>query len=147
MGEARVGDGEVTREGERGGERLVYGMIVRVLDSFEKLEVVVAIERAGVPQSTVELVRLTGIEEEVVREAAEGLVADGVVAMASGAYGLDRAGPWGPNLEALVALYRRDRMEVVTMMSRAALERMRDRASRAFADAFVIRRKKGPHDG
>lgn len=127
-------------------KRLVFRMIVDVLDSFEKLEVIVALDRAGRPLSLADLARAASLDDRLIGDAADGLVADAVVTCASDLYRLDRTGPWGPKLDALLALYRGDRLEVVTMMSKASLERMRERAARAFADAFVIR-KKGQHDG
>ena len=46
----------------------------------------------------------------------------------------------------LVQLYADDRLTVVKAMGEIALDRIRNMASRAFADAFVIRRK-SPKDG
>ncbi len=126
---------------------LVLDLAVQVLDSFEKLEVVIAIDRAGAPQTEGQLERAAGIEHDDVVEAVAGLVASRAIAASPAGYTLDLAGPWGRHLRALVELYRVDRLEVVTAMSRAALERMRERAARAFADAFVIRKKKGDDDG
>src|SRR5687768_14659892 len=49
----------------------------------------------------------------------------------------------------LVNLYNEDRFAVVKAMGEIALERIRNMASRAFAEAFVIRKKppKGGEDG
>ena len=115
--------------------QLVFDLAVQVLDSFEKLELLIALDRAGEPQADVD------------PEVATGLVASRAIAATPAGYVLDFGGPWGAHLRALLDLYAADRLEVVTLMSKAALERMRERAARAFADAFVIRKKKGDDDG
>lgn len=125
-------------------KRQAFAMIVEVLDSFEKLEVIAALDRAGHPQSLAELARATALDVRVIGEAVDGLVIDAVLARSSDVYRLDRDGPRGAQLAALLAVYHQDRLDVVTLMSRASLERMRHRASRAFADAFVLRRKGRP---
>jgi DNA-binding IclR family transcriptional regulator len=45
-------------------------------------------------------------------------------------------------VERLAAVYVERRLEVMRVLSARALERVRDSAARAFADAFIIRRKK-----
>ena len=45
-------------------------------------------------------------------------------------------------VEGLAAVYLERRLEVMRLLSARALERVRDSAARAFADAFIIRRKK-----
>jgi hypothetical protein len=130
-------------------ERLVLSFAIAVLDSFEKLEVVLAIERAGGAQSPEQIATTTGLSLGDVREALEGLLDSCAVRTTAAGYVLDDTGPWAEHLRELLALHKRDRMQVVTVMSNAALERMRDRASRAFSDAFLLRAKKkgGDSDG
>jgi len=57
-----------------------------------------------------------------------------------------RYGPASDELAAavdrLALLYDERRLEVMRLLSAHALERIRDSAARAFADAFVIKRKK-----
>lgn len=130
------------------GHALASVLVTDVLDSFEKLEVVVQLARSAQPLTADALAASAGIAEDRVAEAIDDLVRDGVVTASSRAYQIATGGPWAAHVRELSDLYRDDRMQVVTLMSNAALERMRARALRAFADAFVIgSRKKGDPDG
>jgi hypothetical protein len=124
-------------------ERLVLSFAIAALDSFEKLEVVLAVERAGAAVTLEQIAAVTGLTLGDVREAVEGLVDSCALRASAAGYVLDDTGPWAEHLRELAALHKTDRMQVVTLMSNAALERMRDRASRAFSDAFLVRSKKG----
>lgn len=124
-------------------EPLVLSFAIAALDSFEKLEVVLAIERAGAGVTAEQIAATTGLTLGDVREALEGLIDSCAVRKTADGHVLDDTGPWAEHLRELVALHKSDRMQVVTVMSNAALERMRDRASRAFSDAFLLRSKKG----
>ena len=124
-------------------ERLVLSFAIAALDSFEKLEVVLAIERTGAAMTPEQVVAATGLTLGDVREALEGLVDSRALRATAGGHVLDDTGPWAEHLRELATLHKSDRMRVVTLMSNAALERMRDRASRAFSDAFLLRGKKG----
>jgi hypothetical protein len=127
-------------------DALARALMTEVLDSFEKLEVVVRLARHA-PASLSPLATEAGLAEDRAAEALAGLVAAGVVARTGNQYRI-ADGRWSEHVRELAELYRVDRMEVVALMSTAALERMRDRAARAFADAFVIgARKKGDGDG
>ena len=128
-------------------ERFVLSFAVAALDSFEKLEVVLAIERAGGAMPPEQIAAATGLTLGDVREALEGLVDSCAVRAGAAGYALDDTGPWAEHLRELAALHKRDRMRVVTLMSNAALERMRDRASRAFSDAFLVRSKSSKKGG
>ncbi len=71
------------------------------------------------------------------------LVASGLLAVDDTGW---RYAPHSPALAAavdrLALLYDERRLEVMRLLSAHALERIRDSAARAFADAFVIKRKK-----
>lgn len=62
---------------------------------------------------------------------------------------LVRLGPatQDPAFQTLMAAYDDDRLAVLTMLSTMAMERMRSMTARAFADAFVLRKKRGDDDG
>lgn len=126
-------------------EALVEELTGDVLDSFEKLEVVV---RLCAKAATLdELVGLLAVERTLLVEAVESLVADGVLVRRGDALAVADDGRWGGHCRALASLHGSDRMKVVTMMSQAALARLRTKAARAFSDAFVLRPKKGGRDG
>jgi hypothetical protein len=126
---------------------LVSALMVEVLDSFEKLEIVLALERAGTSREVAAIAAELRLDDEQVADALGELAASGVCEAVAGGHRLTAEGAWRTHVDALAQLQRSDRMQVVALMSRAALERMRAAANRAFADAFIIRKKGGPDDG
>lgn len=114
-------------------------LIGAVIDSFEKLEIVVHVQRAGyrvLPAA--ELAKAISLPVDEVEACLPVLRAHGV---------LDPQGPWRADVDALVKLYDEDRIEVLNLMTRTALDRVRKQAARVFADAFVLRpKKKGDPD-
>lgn len=125
----------------------VSRLAIEVLDSFEKLEIVLRLARVPgyVPSETI--VRDVGGDGEAVKEAMESLVHEGVLSNGAQGVALARDGAWAPHVQSLVELYDADPTEVVMLMAKAAVERMRAQAARVFSDAFLIRSKKGPNDG
>lgn len=128
-------------------QTLVAELAANVLDSFEKLEILLALERATGPRSLDELVTELRFARHDVEQEIAGLVAGGAIAENGGRYAVPANGAWTPHIHALAAMYENDRMLVVTTMSKAALDRVRAQAARTFADAFVLRGKKGDGDG
>lgn len=114
-------------------------LIAEVIDSFEKLEIVVHVHRAGFQvKPAAEIAKAIAMPVDEVDKCMRALQRDGV---------LDASGPWRAALDALVQMYDSDRIEVMNLMTRTALERVRKEAARVFADAFVIRpKKKGDPD-
>ena len=128
-------------------QTLVAELAATLLDSFEKLEVLLALERAREPRTLDQLTAELRFARPELEEALGELVAGGALVQAGAGYELPADGRWTAHVRALVAMYDSDRMLVVTTMSKAALERVRAQAARAFADAFVLRTKKGDGDG
>lgn len=121
---------------------LVSALAADVVDSFEKLDVLVRLVDAPRPVSGDELAaHIVANRSEIDRALAE-LVTSNAIAEQSDGYLLPPDGPWHEHVRALAALYREDRMDVVTIMSQASVQRLRSHAARAFADAFIIRSKK-----
>jgi len=62
---------------------------------------------------------------------------------------LVRLGPatQDPAFQTLMVTYDDDRGAVLAMLSTIAMERIRSMTARAFADAFVLRKKRGDDDG
>lgn len=114
------------------------------VDSFEKLELLVALHAA--PRTTLSidaLCRALKLTRDVVREAAVQLRAVSLVEVTSvGDVQLlpptsrDRAA-----VTELVNFYADDRITVVKAMAEISVNRIRGMASRTFAEAFVIRKK------
>ena len=132
----------------RPADELVRELAVQVLDSFEKLEVVTCLARKRTAMSQDELASALRIERTELVEPLAALASEQVIAATVSGYELVDGGKWTKHVGQLASLYEEDRIAVVTIMSEAALSRLRRQANRAFADAFVIRaKKKGDSDG
>jgi hypothetical protein len=113
---------------------VVRALIVEAIDSFEKLEIVVHVYRSGyATKSPGAVAKATSLAVDEVTRCMHELERDGV---------LDAAGRWAQAVAALVRMYDDDRIEVLNLMTRTALARVRKEAARVFADAFVLRTNK-----
>ena len=112
------------------------------LDSFEKLELLARIRATA---SGLELADPV-FDNAAMRGTLDELVSAGFVEKRGRTCVL---GPRGAEaaVVSLLSLYDADRMVVVGELSSLALERIRSMASRAFANAFVLRKKRGDDDG
>lgn len=121
------------------------------VDTFEKLDMVVAL--AGSPHHSLDIDTLAerlGCSRPIVRQTVGELRKAMLVDLTSrGAAQLmslneiDRR-----TLDELVAVYRADRAVIVHILGELAMRRIRGMAARAFADAFVLgKRKKEDSDG
>lgn len=115
-------------------------LIGEAVDSFEKLEVVSYAVRTGYAVlDPFAISKETGIPEDELRVA---------IAQLRKAHVLEPNGPWKDAVEALVELYDEDRALVLHLLSRAAMDRVRNQAAQVFSDAFLLRppKKKGDPD-
>ena len=117
----------------------VKRLINEVIDSFEKLEILVHVHRAGYKlESAAAIAKAIAVPLDEVDKCIVVLQREGV---------FDANGPWRSAVDALVNMYDDDRIEVLNLMTRAAMDRVRKEAARVFADAFVLRpKKKGDPD-
>lgn len=120
-------------------KQAVRRLLADEIDSFEKLEIAVHVHRSGFKTPIAsELAKVTSVPVDEVETCLKAL---------RDAHVLDPQGPWRSSLDALVRLYDEDRIEVMNLMTRTALERVRKEAARVFADAFVLKpKKKGDPD-
>lgn len=128
--------------------RLLEGPI----DTFEKLELVLALFRSDKPLSVAELERTTEDGVDELRAMLADLARSGLVSIESagtrargGTEQIVRLVPkeeQGAALNELARLYDEDSVVVVKALSQISLERIRGMAARTFADAFQLRRKK-----
>lgn len=117
----------------------VRKLLVEVVDSFEKLEIVVHVVRDGsAVAAPADIAKAVGMRVDEVERCFRTLRSAGV---------FDPSGPWGPAVTSLLHLYDTDRILVLNMLTKAALERVRSQAARVFADAFVIKPAKKKGDG
>jgi hypothetical protein len=120
------------------------------IDSLEKLEIVVAMRRAaGNKLSFSELRRATGLDRDDLRRslrqlAAARMVTDGE---ADPVVLAPREAAEEEVLDELIVLYESDKTQLIIAITEIAMDRLRNLAGRAFADAFVIRKKSGGEDG
>ena len=118
----------------------VRRLVIEVVDSFEKLEILVQVMRAGNAIAVAEdIATAVGMQVDDVEHCVRAL-------RSAGAF--DPSGPWASAVTSLIAMYEADRIAVLELMTKTALDRVRKQAARVFADAFVLRpKKKGDTDG
>lgn len=109
-----------------GAEALVAALVAEVLDSYEKLDVVIALVAA--PRTREALGLAIARDAASLTEAIDELVAAGVIARAGGRLAIVPDGPWARHCVAAAELDLTDRAKVVGLMSQAALRRLRVRA-------------------
>ena len=132
---------KVTPLSEGPNTEAVRELFREVVDSFEKLEIVVHVIRAGsAVAAPADIAKALGIPLDEVETAVRQLRSEGV---------FDPSGPWAPAVSQLLEMYDADRIQVLNLLTKTALERVRKQAARVFADAFVLRpgKKKGDDDG
>lgn len=121
----------------------VQRLLSDVVDSFEKLEVVVHVFRTRTtPQTTDQIAKAVAVSAADIADALAELARDGVVRASSPEWCFETGGPWASAVGKLVETYDHDRLELVNSMAQAAVERIRTSAARVFADAFLLKSKK-----
>jgi hypothetical protein len=112
------------------------------LDSFEKLEVVRALRGTGQAMSRDDLGRECRFTSDTIDEVVASLARMNVVET-DGARGAVHLGSMSlePAFQSLMTIYEHDRLVVMSALSSIAMERIRNMAAKAFADAFVLRKK------
>ena len=118
-------------------------LLETTLDSFEKLEIVRTLLASGRAMSQSQLEDGCGLSSELIEDALPGLLRARLVERDV----VDRGIRLGiasqdPRFVALMQLYNEDRAGVLAVLSSAVMQRLRSMAARAFADAFVIRKKR-----
>jgi len=118
------------------------------LRSYEKLEVLHSLRVAARPMSRGELGDACGLDIGTTSTVLFDLAHAKLIEVDAVA-GLARVGPAArePVCEGLMALYAEDRAVVMEVVNTISMGKIRSMAARAFADAFVIRRKGRDGDG
>jgi DNA-binding IclR family transcriptional regulator len=122
----------------------VQTLLVTKLDSYERLEIMRVLHGAGRTMSQSELVDACGLSSDDVDDALASLGRSKLVEHDPANHGI-RVGPASadPCFATLMQAYNEDRAAVLAVLSSALMQRLRSMAARAFADAFVIRKKRG----
>jgi hypothetical protein len=126
----------------------VRALLRDYIDSFECLEVLLLLRREGAAWTAEELSARLNIRAPLLDDALASLVRARLVesnhrnSPALYTYAHER-----PIQNAVVGsldcAYRQEPIEIMQLMSMNAIERLRTRTIRAFADAFVVRKDKG----
>jgi hypothetical protein len=122
----------------------VNELLTNRVDSFEKLEIIIALHAAPRTTMTIDdLCRALNLSREDVREATTELRVASLVTVSSGGEVqlLPPTSRDHATVTHLVHSYQEDRLGVVKTMGEIAVKRIRGMTARAFADAFVIRKK------
>lgn len=119
---------------------IVRQLIQGPVDSFEKLEVLVALQGAGGTLTFAQLAAQSRLTPEQVEPATAGLTAAGLLEqVAPDAWRIPAARRGA--IDEFAAAWTNARASVLRAMTDRALDRIRTSAARAFADAFRLRRR------
>jgi hypothetical protein len=120
----------------------LYVLLDEKLDTFEKLELVLALREAGQPQTVGELALQLQVGNEALQRVVDAVAAAGVVQMLDGDRVRFTSGAWDSALDEAARIHASEPGRFVSVFTRIAMERIRSMAARTFADAFRIRKKK-----
>lgn len=125
----------------------VLELLHQRVGSLEELEVLLFLRRGHEREWQVfEVARALGLPDAIVDTTVATLWSHDFLTMGGSSAGPCRYAPRPAELAALIdrlaAVYEERRLEVMRILSARALERVRDSAARAFAEAFVLGRKK-----
>ena len=126
----------------------VHRLLLGPIDSFEKLEIVIALHARGDKPLTLDaLESRVGAPVGVLAMALDELIAAGIVERRSDGASLIAPGCDRTALDELAASWSSSRTAVLEVMTARAVQRIRASAARAFADAFALRRGSTSDDG
>ncbi|MBC8072559.1 MAG: hypothetical protein IAG13_29830 [Deltaproteobacteria bacterium] len=126
----------------------ILDLLQAQVGSLEALEVLLLLHRD--PERAwdrFEIANRLGLPDDIVEASAAGMRAHGFLVLHGTGAGAtwqyaEQPAPRGATVEKLASLYADRRLEIMRILSAQAMERLRESAARAFADAFIIRRKK-----
>lgn len=125
----------------------VAELLAEAVDSFEKLELVLALHARVREATAAELATAISVPGDLALDALRDLERAKVTLTTAAGWMLDPAGPWVAHVKLLVRAAEEDRTELFRFLSKRAMDRVRAEAARVFADAFVLRpKKKGGSD-
>lgn len=112
------------------------------LESLEQLVCLVLLHEETRAWTIEDAAARLGMRPDRIEEALDGLVARSLAARASDGFRLARADEHSVVLARLADVYGQAPIEVMKVMSAQAIERVRGGALRAFADAFMLKKKR-----
>lgn len=118
------------------------------LDTLEKLEIALALRVAPERSASVDaLARQLQVGPGVLGQVANEIARTGVVVVRDDTVTLVLDGPDAQLLDSAAVLYKDNRPEMARLFTMIAMDRIRQRAARTFADAFQLRKKKDGDNG
>lgn len=150
MHESSVSDGDPTVSGgEDDGARGVVidpspellTFLDRKLDTYEKLELVLVLRAAGSPMTLADVAVQLQVGPDALRRVVKEVAASGVIDAHQDDQIRLRPGPWDPLMAEAAQLLATEPNRLLRALTRIAMERIRGRAARTFADAFQLRKK------
>lgn len=111
------------------------------LDTFEKLELALALRAAGKAETLTELALELQVGREVLRRVAETVITTGIIEACDEDSLRLRSGPWNPLLDEAAAAYAADPRKLMRLYTRIAMQKIRGLSARTFADAFLLKKK------
>src|SRR5688572_20523517 len=112
------------------------------LESIEQLVCLLLLHADGLDWAAAAAAARTGMTESLCEEALDALARGGLVARTPAGYRVALSAEQAEVVARVAEWYARAPIEVLRTMSSQAIERVRGGALRAFADAFVITKKR-----
>lgn len=123
-------------------------MLDAKLDTLEKLEISLALRAAPERSASIDvLARQLQVGAGVLGQVVNEIARAGVVVVKDQTVTLVLDGPDAELLDAAGVLYKDNRSEISRLFTMIAMDRIRRRAARTFADAFQLRKKKDGDNG
>jgi hypothetical protein len=111
------------------------------LDSFEKLELVLALRAANKPLTVAELAVELQVGRDELRRVAKDVVDSGIADLLDGDLVGLRSGSWGLLLDEAAGIYVKEPARLMRAITRISMAKIRGMGARTFADAFRFRKK------
>lgn len=119
----------------------LHALLESKLDTFEKLELVLALRAANKPLTVAELALELQVGREALRRVAADVVETGIAELLEGdTVGL-RSGSWDLLIQEAAGIYEREPARLMRAFTRISMAKIRGMAARTFADAFRFRKK------
>ena len=119
----------------------LYALLDEKLDTFEKLELVLALRSAVKPMPLADLAVQLQVGREALGRVADQVVAAGILEVVSEDALRLRQNPWDRQLAEAAHVFASEPHKLARAFTRIAMGRIRGMAARTFADAFRVRKK------
>lgn len=121
----------------------LIGLLESKLDTYEKVELVLALRAAGAPMTMTDLAMELQVGRDALRRVADEVVASGMIDSVPEDSLHYRPGEWDSVLDEAAHVFAKETNKLLRALTRIGMERIRGLAARTFADAFRIRKKGG----